>query len=73
MDIDIEFECSHCGCIYTESFLDMLNSRVLKCPFCFCTSLTVIRDITPIEGGISPEKLGRFAEHYYGMDRKFKL
>lgn len=73
MDMDIEFECGHCGCVYTESLLHMPNSRVLKCPFCFCTVLTVIRDVALPEGCVSPESLSRLGERCYGMDRKFKL
>lgn len=72
MDIDIELECGHCGCIYRESFLDMPNSRVLKCPFCFCTALTVRRDLAAIEG-LSPENFSRLGEELCGVERKFKL
>jgi len=71
--MDIEFECGHCGCVYTESLLGMPNSKPLKCPFCFCTVLTVIRDAAKPEGCISPESLSRFGGHFDGMERKFKL
>ncbi|MBI5969529.1 MAG: hypothetical protein HY884_00035 [Deltaproteobacteria bacterium] len=73
MDMEIEFECKHCGCVYTESLLQMPNSKVLKCPFCFCTALTVIRDVALPEGGVCPESLNRFGGHLYDIERKFKL
>lgn len=71
MDIDLEIECGSCGCLYKEGFLGMRHGRMLKCPFCMSTDLSIIND-TFIEDSDSADRREAPMQEEH-QDRKYKV
>jgi len=71
MDIDLEIECGHCGCLYKEGFMGMHHGRMLKCPFCMSTDLAIVND-TLVEDNSAIE-MHEVPVHDAYFDSKFKV
>ncbi len=64
MDIGIDMECTRCGSLFSHSFRQLPHARILKCPFCSCTSLE-------LKGGLALE--GRAQEGFHGRSTRFRF
>lgn len=64
MDIGIDMECTRCGGHFSHSFRQLPHARILKCPFCSCTSLE-------LKEGLALE--GRAQEGFHGRSTRFRF
>jgi len=64
MDIGIDMECTRCGGHFSHSFRQLPHAKIMKCPFCSCTSLE-------LKGGLALE--GRAQEGFRSRSTRFRF